>query len=192
MILILQSDQAKETELGASNVNTLGNIVMQNQKLMKKLNDATKSVEEYKSEGMNTLNSLVEHAEKTFIATGEVRKVILDTNRSAEKIETASQMIKNIATQTNLLALNATIEAARAGESGRGFSVVADEIRKIAEQSTDFRDEITMVIQELGEKTETAASIEEQTASITEIADSSGMLTQLAREMKQSISKFKI
>ncbi|MCT4542111.1 MAG: methyl-accepting chemotaxis protein [Vallitalea sp.] len=151
-------DQAQETENGAKSINVLGDVIEKNQQLMNKLNISTKEVEEYKNEGMKTLNFLVEKTNDTEKVTGEVREVIIDTNKSAEKIENASHMIKNIADQTNLLALNAAIEAARAGDTGKGFAVVADEIRKLAEQSTNFTDEIDLVIKSLAYKTEKAVA----------------------------------
>lgn len=76
----------------------------------------------------------------------EVTNKIENLGESIVKINAITTLINNIADQTNLLALNAAIEAARAGEAGRGFSVVADEIRKLAEQSKSSSEEITKLL----------------------------------------------
>lgn len=171
------SEQAKDTEEGFVSVTDLGKVIIKNTDYVKDLNEATWEVRRLKDEGAELLQDLVEKTDMSMKATKEVQEVILNTNESAENIVKASEMIKSIAEQTNLLALNAAIEAARAGEAGRGFAVVADEIRNLAEQSNQFTGEISTIINDLIYKTSTAVKTMDEVEEIAKSQSSSVNMT---------------
>ena len=148
--------QSEETECGVRSIELLGRSIEEIQKLIDNLNNDMITVNKLKKEGLNTATNLSNKSKITSNAVEEIHRIILDTNNKALEIEKASKMIKDIAEETDILALNAAIEAARAGESGKGFSVVASQVRVLAEQSNTFTKEIEGSIKELTKRTDEA------------------------------------
>lgn len=129
--------------------------------------DSSKVAEEALSEG----NDVVRELKTKFADVKEANIVTVEsTERLVNKVYKVNEIlgaILNISSQTNLLALNASIEAARAGEAGRGFTVVADEIRGLSEQTKDAANEITSIIQTLLEDAKIASdNVNKSTVSV--------------------------
>lgn len=126
------------------------------------------------SSEMNELNRSVSNASNLL---KEFYRKIMTLGNDITQINEITALINSIAEETNLLALNAAIEAARAGEAGRGFSIVADEIRKLAEQSKDSSENISKLINAIAKNTEVivkeSATIDNEMMNQTSIIDNS-------------------
>jgi methyl-accepting chemotaxis protein len=154
-----QTSQAGEV---ASAVEEMTKTIMENSRNASAAAETAKNAKQNAERGMEvvaeTVDGMRRIAEVVQLSAGTVREL----GKSSDQIGEIISVIDDIADQTNLLALNAAIEAARAGEQGRGFAVVADEVRKLAERTTKATKEIAGMIKKIQSDTAGAVSSMEQ------------------------------
>ncbi|MGM0438621.1 MAG: methyl-accepting chemotaxis protein [Bacillota bacterium] len=155
-----QSAQVEET---TAIIDDLDSQIEKVNKESDEMNEQAVDVMENIDNGSKAVKSSVSQINTVKDNTNQVSERISSLGNSSKKIGEIVGLINDISEQTNLLALNAAIEAARAGEAGRGFSVVADEIRELAEESSNATDEIAGLIKEIQNEVNKAVSDMSQT-----------------------------
>ncbi len=145
----LSRDQAERITRVSASMGALSSSVTQVAQTAENSADSAKTTLAVVTEGNLRMTRSIEATDQVAGAVQTSGQDINELSHSIEQIGTMTGIVKDIANQTNLLALNAAIEAARAGEQGRGFAVVADEVRKLAERTTATTGDIDRMVVEI-------------------------------------------
>lgn len=158
----ISGSQTQQATIAASSIDNLNSAVRE---IAQKTVDVVASANDASSmaaEGQQVVNKAVLGIQQVAITVSESAQLMAALGQRSDQIGQIVNVIKDIAEQTNLLALNAAIEAARAGEQGRGFAVVADEVRKLSERTATATSEISKMISAIQSETGNAVSTMEK------------------------------
>ncbi|SDN56032.1 methyl-accepting chemotaxis protein [Pseudomonas arsenicoxydans] len=180
------NSQKVETDQVATAMNEMTATVQEVARNAEEASEAAVAADQQAREGDKVVGEAIAQIERLALEVGNSTAAMSDLKRESDKIGSVLDVIKSVAQQTNLLALNAAIEAARAGEAGRGFAVVADEVRSLAQRTQKSTEEIEELIVGLQTGTQQVATIMDNSRSLT---DSSVELTRRAGSSLESITR---
>jgi methyl-accepting chemotaxis protein len=143
------SEQAASVNETTTTMEELGASSRQSAQQADSASNAASQALEMTEMGNRTVNTTLEKMENLKDKVGAIAQQIILLSEQTNQIGNISQLVSDIANQTNMLALNASVEAVRAGEHGKGFSVVAAEIRKLADQSRQSAEKINLLVTEI-------------------------------------------
>lgn len=175
--------QQSDTEQAATAMNQMTTTVQEVTRHAAESAESARTVSEETQQGLATVKANGDAVDEVTRAMRQGVEVIGDLDRHATDIGEVIDVISNIANQTNLLALNAAIEAARAGEAGSGFSVVAEEVRSLAEKTRQSTDRIGTIVEQVQDGAKSAVATMEQSFEKSEQAQ------QRAHEAQQALDQ---
>ena len=180
------NSQKVETDQVATAMHEMAATVQEVARNAEEASEAAVAADQQAREGDKVVGEAIAQIERLAIEVGHSTEAMGHLKRESDKIGSVLDVIKSVAQQTNLLALNAAIEAARAGEAGRGFAVVADEVRSLAQRTQQSTEEIEELIAGLQSGTLQVANSMDSSRSLT---DSSVELTRRAGESLGNITR---
>lgn len=195
-VALTMQELATGSEAQASNASALANVMETFNEEFKAVNenslivaDASRHVIDQSNESEQLMNMSSQQMDKIETIMKQAVSKMQSLEFQTQEITTLVRLIQNIADQTNLLALNAAIEAARAGEHGRGFAVVADEVRKLSEQVAVSVKDITGFVGKIqSESRDVSVSLEQGYAEVQAGAEQIQRTTDVLNEMESSLN----
>lgn len=180
------NSQKVETDQVATAMHEMSATVQEVARNAEDASRAASQADEEARQGDRVVGEVIQQIERLAAEVGRSTQAMSDLQKESQKIGSVMDVIKTVAEQTNLLALNAAIEAARAGEAGRGFAVVADEVRGLAQRTQKSTEEIEELVAGLQNGTQQVASIMQSSR---ELTDSSVALTRKAGGSLETITR---
>ncbi|WP_419789652.1 methyl-accepting chemotaxis protein [Pseudomonas syringae] len=180
------NSQKVETDQVATAMHEMTATVQEVARNAEEASEAAVTADRQARDGERVVNEAIAQIERLASAVGNSSEAMGALKQESDKIGSVLDVIKSVAEQTNLLALNAAIEAARAGEAGRGFAVVADEVRSLAQRTQKSTEEIEALIARLQSGTQQATTVMDSSR---ELSTSSVDLTRRAGGSLESITK---